>query len=202
MMLIGKSEDMQKFLLERIVPENLERERERESSKLSHGNTKRLSRNLLGALTVGLSLSFCFNSWANEVRNLAVPDGYESIAAKLITYKDNNFKVFFGGPIVRPDVALWICPVVFEDSALKVKSVYDVIFVNCIPSQAKGAKIYYIEARDTDLMFKNTNNDTYKTFSSLINGKQFGKCVVIRKSDIAMVTYPNVFIDFDCRTAE
>ena len=135
---------MERTLLNLEISENLERESSKQFRVLA-GKTEKFFRR---AFVVLLSF-FCFGvSLGNNLCGLKFPKGYELTASKLITYKDENFKVFFGGPIVRPDVALWICPVVFEDAALNVKSVYDVVFVNCNPSQAKNAKVYYIEARD------------------------------------------------------
>lgn len=153
-------------------------------------------------------LTLCFQfictmfSSADGGAKVRIPRNFNSLKEQLVEFKDGALKVFFGGPIVRPGVKLWARPAVFEDKNFKVKSVYEIVFVNCEPTDTRNAPIFYIEARDIDLKLRNEYNDTYKIFEKLLSGKfdRSGRYVIVRKSDVSMITYPDVFVDFQAKS--
>lgn len=136
--------------------------------------------------------------WDSLYKESKVPEIYESVREKLIAFKDKNWKIFYGGPVIRPNSTIWVMPIVEEDNNFRPKRVYEVAFINCNPNNTLGAKVYYIEGRDIDLKFKNCLSDSYDTFSKLMSGSFQGEksYVIVRRCDVAMIAYPDVYIDF------
>jgi GTP cyclohydrolase II len=136
---------------------------------------------------------FCGNHLA---QSMLLPTCYPLVLEKLIFFKTNMFKVFYGGPINKKDSgAQWIMPIVFESTEQKTRAVYEVTFINCNPTTAKDAEVLFIEASDIDIKFKNTLSSNYKLFSSLINGKyKNGKYIIVRATDVAVVFFPDIFV--------
>jgi GTP cyclohydrolase II len=130
-------------------------------------------------------------------RGADVPQEYSKVKEDLVVFKDDRFKVYNGGPIVKSNGGVqWIMPVVFENEEFMPRAVYEIAFINCSPKEASGLRVFYVEANDIDVKFKNQLNDNYRVFSSLINGNygEHKKYVVIRKTDIAMVAFPDVYV--------
>jgi GTP cyclohydrolase II len=129
------------------------------------------------------------------------PQGYFKVKEDLVIFKDGNFKAYNGGPIEKENRgAQWVIPIVFEDTtpqAVMPLSVYEVAFVGCTPKNANGLKVFYVSVNDIDVKFRNCLNNNYQIFSSLINGnyKDNSSYIVIRKTDVAMVTFPDVYVD-------
>ncbi|MDR3224452.1 MAG: hypothetical protein LBT03_02655, partial [Holosporales bacterium] len=127
-----------------------------------------------------------------------IPQEYLKVKEDLIIYKDDNFKVYNGGPIVKSNGRIWwIMPVAFEDEKFMTRAVYEIVFINCSPKDANGLKVFYIEVNDIDVKLKNQLNANYRIFSSLISGNYEGnkRYVVIRKTDVSMVAFPDVYVD-------
>ncbi len=136
---------------------------------------------------------FCSNNFAQSI---LLPTCYPLVLEKLIFFKTNMFKVFYGGPINKKDSgAQWIMPIVFESTEQKTRAVYEVTFINCNPTTAKDAEILFIDASDVDIKFKNTLSSNYKLFSSLINGEYKNeKYIIVRATDVAIVFFPDIFV--------
>lgn len=139
---------------------------------------------------VFLSAQFAFSK-------IDIPEKYPFIRENLMFYRDDNLKIYYGGPITHPlGFVEWVMPAVFEDSKFNPESVFEISFIRCTPQTARDAKIFYIKAQDVNIKLKNILNDENEIFQNLISGKHYsGKYIVIRKTDIAMVTYPDLFID-------
>jgi GTP cyclohydrolase II len=127
-----------------------------------------------------------------------IPQEYPRVKENLIIFKDDRLKVYNGGPVEKKNGGVqWIVPVVFENEKFKPRAVYEISFVNCIPEDASGLKVFYIEVSDIDAKFKNQLNDNYQIFSSLLSGDydRSRKYVVIRKADVSMVTFPDAYVE-------
>ncbi len=125
-----------------------------------------------------------------------LPHTYSSIIEKLLFFKYDTFKVFYGGPVDRngPGVR-WIMPMVFEDENYKTRAVYEVAFVNCDLHDAQDAEILFVEVSDVNVKFKNQLSSDYSVFSLLLNGDyKKGKYIVVRLADVANIYYPDIFI--------
>lgn len=131
-----------------------------------------------------------------SVFSIGVDCNYPSIIEKLLFYKMENFKVFYGGPIKRAEGgAQWIMPVSFEDSFYNTRSVYEIIFVNCNLSDSKDAEILFVDVSDINIKFKNTLQEDYKVFTHLLSGKYSpGKYIVVRLADVSNVFYPDIHV--------
>jgi len=122
---------------------------------------------------------------------------YSSILDKLLLFKNDRFKVFYGGPVSRNNGqgVKWIMPIIFQDEQYKTRALYDVLFVNCDPENANGAKILFLNVSDANVKFKNLLSEDYKIFHKIIIGKYSkNKYIVIRQMDFGMVHYPDIFI--------
>lgn len=121
---------------------------------------------------------------------------YPSIIEKLIFFKHDRFKVFYGGPIDKKSGGVkWLMPIAFEDYRNKTRAVYEVAFVNCDLHNATDAEILFIEVSDINIKLKNTLSPDYALFSSLLNGEyKNDKYIVIRCADMANIFYPDIFI--------
>lgn len=126
------------------------------------------------------------------------PESYPSIREQLIYYKEDNMKIYYGGPIENTAKGVkWLMPAVFTDRTNKVRAVYEISFINCNPEDAENAALYSIKASDINIKLQNKLNQSYSLFSTLINGNyDKSKYIVIRYVDVSMVTYPDIVIDF------
>ena len=134
---------------------------------------------------------------ANDLETvLHFHSGYPTIIEKILIYKNDRFKVFYGGPIDRKNGGIkWMMPMVFEDDHYKTRAVYEVSFVNCDVYDAAEAEILFIDVSDINIKLQNTLSKDYKVFSNLLNGGyKEGKYIVIRYADVAIVYYPEIFI--------
>ena len=140
-------------------------------------------------------LVFCFLLGASFSGAMDLSCRYPSVVEKLLFYKDNLFKVFYGGPISGPGGVRWMMPVSFEDDSFQTRAVYEIAFIHCTPETAQDAEILFISAADIDIKFKNTFSDDYRIFHSLMEGK-YSSCphLVIRMADIANIYYPDIFV--------
>lgn len=121
---------------------------------------------------------------------------YPTIVEKLIYFKHDTFKVFYGGPVDRDQGGVkWIMPLVFEDAEHKTRAVYEVAFINCDLNSAEGASIIFVDVSDINIKFKNCASSDYATFSNFLSGNyRADKYVVVRCADIAQVYYPDIHI--------
>lgn len=145
---------------------------------------------ILILLSIGILLSNIALR-ANELFNT-----YPVIVEKVLYYKDDKFKVFYGGPIDRANGGVrWVMPVIFEDDSYQTRAVYEVAFVNCNLNDASNAEILSIDVSDINIKFQNKLSKDYEVFSDLMNGKySHEKYIVIRKADFSIVYYPDIFI--------
>lgn len=149
---------------------------------------------------------FCYSLFSNA----DLPQNYNSIIEKLIFFKDDNFKIFYGGPIDNGYGASWMMPVIFENDNHKPRAVYEISFINCAPfdKDLKNTNVFYIKASDIDIKFKNILSKEFLEFDKLINNKNKAfKAIVIRETDVSNVYYPEIFIssiysDFRCKDIE
>lgn len=122
---------------------------------------------------------------------------YSDMIDKLLFFKNDRFKVFYGGPItLKTKQGLkWIMPALFLDENYKTRALYDLLFVNCDPKNAKDAKILFLNVNDIDIKFKNLLSNDYAIFDKIIKNKYSKhKYIVIRKTDFGMIYYPDLFI--------
>lgn len=121
---------------------------------------------------------------------------HSAIIEKLLFFKCDTFKVFYGGPIDREGKGVkWMMPIVFEDEFYKTRAVYEVAFVNCDLQSAQGAEILFVDVADINIKFKNLLSPDYTIFSFLLSGGyKADKYIVIRCADIANVYYPDIFV--------
>jgi GTP cyclohydrolase II len=146
---------------------------------------------LLSLLTIILS----FNVY-NDCQSILLPTTYPLVLEKLIFFKKNQFKAFYGGPISKHgNGAQWLMPIIFEDDQHNTRAVYEITLINCNLETAKDAHLYFIDTSDIDIKFKNELTQNYTLFSSLINGEYtHDKYIVIRSCDVAAVFFPDIFI--------
>ncbi len=125
------------------------------------------------------------------------PESYSSIREQLIYYKEDNMKIYYGGPIESTENGItWLMPVVFNDRPNKVRAVYEISFINCKPEDAHKAALYFIKASDINIKLQNKLNQEFSLFTSLIKGNyNKNKYIVIRHVDVSMVAYPDIVID-------
>ncbi len=121
---------------------------------------------------------------------------YPSVVEKILFFKDDKFKVFYGGPINRSNGGVrWIMPVTMEDDDYRTRAVYEVSFINCDLTGAQDAEILFIDVSDINIKLKNISTPDYHIFSHLMNGEYHkGKYIVVRFTDIANTYYPDIFI--------
>ncbi len=121
---------------------------------------------------------------------------YPTIIEKILYYKNDKFKVFYGGPIDRSTGGLrWMSLISFEDDAYKTRAVYEVCFVNCDMKDTKDAEILFIKVSDVNIKLKNMLSPDYPIFSNLLDGKYCSeKYIVVRQTDFSIVFYPEIFI--------
>lgn len=122
---------------------------------------------------------------------------YSSILDKLLLFKNDRFKVFYGGPVSRDNRqgVKWIMPILFQDEQYRTRALYDILFVNCDPNNAYDAKVLFLNVSDVNIKFKNLLSEEYKIFHKVISGKYSKKkYIVIRQTDFGMVHYPDIFI--------
>ncbi len=142
-----------------------------------------------------LLLLLFFNSLYSKV---VVPEIYPEIVEQLVCFKDDRFKVFYGGPVDNGSGVKWMAPVLFEDQNHKVRAVYEISFINCLPNQidAKEVDVFYLKVSDIDLKFRNLLSEEYVIFSKLINNRdEKKKCVLVREVDVSNVYYPEIFME-------
>jgi GTP cyclohydrolase II len=128
--------------------------------------------------------------------HLHVPTSYPSVREQLIFYKEDDMKVYYGGPITNENLGIkWMMPVVFKGDNNNIRSVYEIGFINCTPEDAEGAKLFYTKVSDLNIKFQNEMSDDYKSFANLINGTyQNGKYIVVRETDTSLVAFPDIFV--------
>lgn len=122
---------------------------------------------------------------------------HSAIIEKLLFFKKDTFKVFYGGPVDREGECgvRWVMPIVFEDEQYKTRAIYEIAFVNCDWHDAKEAEVFFIDVSDINIKLKNLLSPDYTIFSLLLAGKyKDKKYVVVRSSDVANVYYPDIFI--------
>jgi GTP cyclohydrolase II len=139
---------------------------------------------------------FCCFSFKTHSQILNLFDAYPLALEKLIYFKQNEFKAFYGGPVDRENTGIkWLMPVTFEDYTNKTRAVYEIAFINCDLHDATDAEVFFIDASDITIKCKNALSDDYSLFSSLVNGKNKNeKYILVRFSDVANVYYPDIFI--------
>lgn len=129
--------------------------------------------------------------------SIVVPEGYYSILERLIFYKDDLFKVFYGGPIISDHGAKWVMNAMFEDEKKNTRAVYEISFINCDPHHdiLNEIPIFLLQVSDIDIKFKNESSDSYKLFSSFIdNNDPAKKGILIREVDVSNIYFPEMFI--------
>ena len=147
-------------------------------------------------LQILLSTIVLFISINSNSQSMLLPTTYPLVLEKLILFKKDQFKVFYGGPIDQDEKkAQWIMPAIFENENHNTRAVYEIAFINCNLQTAHDAHIYFIDASDINIKFKNNLSNEYKLFSTLITGNYSDKkYIVIRRCDIAIVFFPDIFI--------
>jgi GTP cyclohydrolase II len=158
-------------------------------------------KNFLDALLILLCCFHSVNFYADEsVGN------YANTIEKIILYKNDKFKVFYGGPIESPQKQdsskpcgiQWVMPVIFEDEYYQTRAVYEMAFINCTIEDAKDAEILFVKASDIDIKFKNLLTPDYKNFTALLQGEYINsKYIVVRLADVSNVYYPQIFFSDD-----
>lgn len=125
-----------------------------------------------------------------------ISDKYPLIVEKLVFFKNDKFKAFYGGPIDGAENgARWLMPIAFENDNHKTRAAYEVIFINCSLHDAQDAEILFVDVSDINIKFKNTLSPDYEIFSSLLHGEhKDGKYIIVRFCDIANIYYPDIFI--------
>lgn len=143
-----------------------------------------------------LSLFNVFFILNNNAQSILLPTTYPLVLEKLIYFKKNQLKVFYGGPIDKKDQgAQWLMPVIFEDEKHNTRAVYEIAFINCNLETAEDAHLYFIDVDDINIKLKNNLSNQYELFSSLIKGtSSHEKYIVIRSCDIATVFFPDIFV--------
>lgn len=147
-------------------------------------------------LKLFLSIFFVFNNSVCGQEQIKLPDNYHLILEKLVYYKQDTFRAFYGGPISKANDELgWIMPVVFEGEDNKTRAVYEIIFVNCLPDTAQDAEVLFIDIPEINIKFKNNLTSDYVLFSSLLEGRyKSGKYIIVRFAEIANVYFPDIFV--------
>lgn len=143
-----------------------------------------------------LFLILVFTSLKISCDNFELLNKYPLIVEKLIYYKFDRFKVFYGGPVTHAGKgAKWMMPFVFEDYTNRTRAVYEAAFINCDLNDSSGAEILFVEVPDINIKLKNALSKDFSLFSSLIKGEyKEGKYIVVRLSDVANIYYPDIFI--------
>ncbi len=129
--------------------------------------------------------------------NITLPKAYSSVIEQLIYFKDDHFKVFFGGPIMNGSGSQWLMPVLFENEKNRTRAIYELSFINCSPnsSDLSNAEIIFLRIADIDIKFQNVLSKEFHIFSNLINNSDKSKrYILIREVDISNVYYPDIFI--------
>lgn len=137
-------------------------------------------------------LFLCATVFGSQINSV-----YPDLLEKLLFYKNDTFKVFYGGPITRNGAGVrWVMPAIFENEFYETRAVYEIAFVNCDLTNAQNAEILFVDVSDINIKFRNKKSKDYELFSHLIKGTYSPekKYIVVRCSDKAMVFYPNVFI--------
>jgi GTP cyclohydrolase II len=128
---------------------------------------------------------------------IAIPKNYYQIVEKLVLFKDDDLRIYNGGPIESIHGVKWLMPITFENKEQKTRAIYEINFINCLPekNRLKNIPVYFIQVDDIDIKFNNTENKNYCTFYGLVHNQNPNfKCVLIRKVDVTNVCYPDLFI--------
>lgn len=122
---------------------------------------------------------------------------YSGILDKLLFFKNDKFKVFYGGPVSNKNEqgAKWIMPVLFQDEHYKTRALYELVFVNCDLKSTKDAEVLFLNVSDINIKFRNLLSEDYNAFNNAVIAKNARKkYIVVRKADFGMVHYPDIFI--------
>lgn len=147
-------------------------------------------------ITKYLLLAITFIASISKGKDINLPLSHSTIIEKLLFFKRDTFKVFYGGPVDRCGKGVkWMMPIVFEDEFYNTRAVYEVAFINCDLTTAAGAEILFVEVADINIKLKNILAPDYDLFSSLLAGKyNDDKYVVVRFADVANVYFPDIFV--------
>ncbi len=118
---------------------------------------------------------------------------YAKNIEKLVFYKKDGLKAFFGAPINNKENALqWVLPISIdaEERENKIVGAYEILFLNCTPknvAEYKNIPIVFVAFSDIDLKIK--NNDP--KFKFIINRytKSRGQPAMLDMSCSACNTY-------------
>lgn len=140
-------------------------------------------------LCIALSLLLPLSSIWSFVE---LPKNYPAIIEKLIYYKDDQFKVFYGGPIDNKAGVKWMMPALFTDTTHQTRAVYEISFFNCLPDAETldEVPLYFLRVSDIDIKFQNLDSESYNSFAALSKET----CVLIREVDVSNIFYPEIFI--------
>lgn len=147
-------------------------------------------------ITKYLILAIIFFAIVSEGKDINLPLSHSTIIEKLLFFKRDTFKVFYGGPVDRCGKGVqWVMPIVFEDEFYNTRAVYEVAFINCDLKTAAGAEILFVEVADINIKLKNILAPDYDLFSFLLAGKyNDDKYIVVRFADVANVYFPDIFV--------
>jgi len=150
----------------------------------------------MGKKRAFFSLFFCAFMFAALGVRADVKSHYPLLVEKIIFYKKDNFKVFYGGPIERTNgAAHWMISMAFEDSSYRTRAAYEAAFINCNIDDAKDADIIFATASDSNMKFKNVLSEEHQAFNSLLDGEYPAKrYILVRHADVAHNFYPDIHV--------
>lgn len=131
------------------------------------------------------------------IGKIFLPPSYGEIVEKLLYFKEDRFKVFYGSPVEEGTKVCWLMPALFEGEDHRVRAVYEISFINCHPHKksAQEADIIYLTVSDIDLKFKNRLSAAYRLFAGFTcHADPNKKYILIRKVDVSNIYYPEIFI--------
>ncbi len=127
---------------------------------------------------------------------ITLPESYPHIVEQLLYFKDDQFKVYYGGPIDNDSGVKWMMPAFFEDENHRIRSAYEISFINCLPESLDKEQldVFYIKISDIDVKFQNQLSEDLSAFHALISNKdKTKKCILIREVDVSNICYPAIF---------
>lgn len=128
---------------------------------------------------------------------IELPKHYDTIVEKLIYFKDDHFKVFYGGPVASIDGCQWVMAAYFENEEGKIQSVYEIVFVHCSPHSAnvRNASIHFTTISDIDLRFKNEQSKEFYDYIKLVKeSSSLQPSIILREADISNIHFPKLFV--------
>lgn len=131
----------------------------------------------------------------SAIEKIPLPDNAEHLAKHLTIFSQDDCKVFYGGPVDHGHGVKWVMPAAFYSSCGKIRSAYEICFINCCPTKQglQGVPVYFVKVSDLDLKIRSTALETSAFFQLINNEDPARQAILIRETDILHVAFQHIY---------